>query len=180
MYNVLVPIDRDEDRALAQADAVRRLPDAGESVTARLLHVSEDGGADPDDFAERGVGERVVEELTGAGVTVDVEVRTGDPATEILAVADESAADVIVLGGRKRPPLGTLLFGSVSQSVMLEADRPVAVTGTAVKRDPSHRCRGCGEIYYTDPNANIAACRNCGGVHVESYEAEPDEPAASP
>lgn len=49
----------------------------------------------------------------------------GDPADQILALADSIDARFVVLGGRKRSPTGKALFGSVTQSVILSADRPV-------------------------------------------------------
>lgn len=169
MYHVLAPIDRDEDRAAAQADAVVRLPDATESVHVTVLYVSEEGeDARETDPANLPAGERIVDRLSEANITVETTRRTGDPARTILDVAAEIGADMIVLGGRKRSPLGTLLFGSVSQSVLLDADRPVTVTGTEIKQDPSHRCENCGETYYTQPEVEIDTCRSCGGVHVES------------
>lgn len=121
----------------------------------------------PADPADMAAGERVLDRLSETVVTVETEGRTGDPATTILQTATEVGADMVVLGGRKRTPLGTLLFGSVSQSVLLDADRPVTVTGAEIKQDPSHRCENCGETYYTDPDMQIDSCRGCGGVHVE-------------
>jgi nucleotide-binding universal stress UspA family protein len=67
--------------------------------------------------------------LDDAGVAVDRLSRFGDPATEILAAAEDVGADCIVLGGRKRSPGESLVFGSVSQAVLLESDRPVMITG---------------------------------------------------
>lgn len=55
----------------------------------------------------------------------------GYPAQEILAYADRADADYVVLGGRKRSPVGKALLGSVAQEVVLEADRPVVSVRTA-------------------------------------------------
>jgi len=33
--------------------------------------------------------------------------------------------------------------------------------------DPSHVCRTCGAEYFTDPDADIRSCRDCGGTKVE-------------
>lgn len=52
---------------------------------------------------------------------------TGD---EILRVAQAVEADLIVIGVRRRSPVGKLFLGSISQQVILEADCPVV----AVKR----------------------------------------------
>lgn len=57
--------------------------------------------------------------------------RVGDPTEEILAVAGELDARYVVVGGRRRSPVGKALFGSTTQEVLLESDRPVV----AVMRD---------------------------------------------
>jgi nucleotide-binding universal stress UspA family protein len=51
--------------------------------------------------------------------------RVGKPATGILSVADEHDAQYLVIGGRKRSPVGKTIFGSTTQSVLLNADCPV-------------------------------------------------------
>ena len=72
------------------------------------------------------------ERLSGSGV--DHEVRQAvvpDVAEEVLRVADEVSARLVVLGLRRRTPVGKLLMGSVAQRVILDARCPVL----AVKPD---------------------------------------------
>lgn len=131
MYHVLLPIDDSKKRANAQARAITALPSC-EDIFVTLLHVYEDW-----DQTEE------VPDLPSVGMVGDIlsdcRVETdrafGEPSEEIVRVAEEIDADAIVLGGRKRSPLGSLLFGSVSQSVMLHADRPVMITGDTVKSE---------------------------------------------
>lgn len=138
MYRALVPIDESVERTTAQAQAVGDLPDAENSVEATLLYV-EDGETQPTDLD---AGERATSYLRDRDVTTETRAADGDPSTAIVDAADDVDADVIVLGGRKRSPLGSLLFGSVSQSVALAADRPVTITGSAAVEEPSGAAEG--------------------------------------
>jgi hypothetical protein len=61
------------------------------------------------------------------GVAVEKRRVHGEPAEEILTAADEISADRIVMCGRKKTPVGKVLFGSVTQSVLLNAETPVTV-----------------------------------------------------
>ncbi len=64
----------------------------------------------------------------GLSAEYDVETRLGtDIADEILEYGNETDARYFVVGGRKRSPVGKALVGSVSQSVILKADRPTVV-----------------------------------------------------
>lgn len=95
--------------------------------------------------------------------------RRGEPAAEILRAAETMNADVILLGGRKRTPLGSLVFGSVSQSVLLDATMPVVITGGVGERErATHRCQSCGETYTARRSTQIDTCRSCGGTTVEA------------
>lgn len=49
----------------------------------------------------------------------------GDAGDEVLRIAREVDASVIVIGLRRRSPVGKLLMGSSAQRILLEADRPV-------------------------------------------------------
>jgi nucleotide-binding universal stress UspA family protein len=52
-------------------------------------------------------------------------VRGKDPVTDVLDVVDEVGADLIVIGIRRRTPVGKLVLGSNSQSILLESHVPV-------------------------------------------------------
>ena len=52
-------------------------------------------------------------------------VRGLEPAEDLMAVAEEVGADFIVIGLRRRTPLGKLILGSNAQRVLLEATCPV-------------------------------------------------------
>jgi nucleotide-binding universal stress UspA family protein len=49
----------------------------------------------------------------------------GEVADEVLQVAREIDASVIVIGLRKRSAVGKLLMGSSALRILLDADRPV-------------------------------------------------------
>ncbi|WP_436348511.1 universal stress protein [Natronorubrum sp. FCH18a] len=49
----------------------------------------------------------------------------GDASSEIRRYATEQDADYIVLSPRKRSPTGKAIFGSVAQSVIINASQPV-------------------------------------------------------
>lgn len=136
MYRVLVPVDDNVDRALSQARYVTNLPDAAESVEAILLFVFTGDSSDlPDDVQQFKSANRVQsvrraqEHLEDHGVDVEVRDDSGDTTEDILVDAEEFDVDAIVLGGRKRSPAGKAIFGSVTQSVILNSERPVVVTG---------------------------------------------------
>lgn len=75
---------------------------------------------------------RVVAERASEGLSREYEAigRAGNPAEEILDYATEADARYLVIGGRKRSPVGKALFGSVTQSVLLEADHPIVAVMT--------------------------------------------------
>lgn len=51
----------------------------------------------------------------------------GDAAEELLKYIDTHDARYVVLGGRKRSPVGKVLFGSTAQPVLLSASCPVVM-----------------------------------------------------
>lgn len=71
--------------------------------------------------------ERLKADLETSGVPYELieYARGNSPAEDLLAVARERQADLIVIGIRRRSPVGKLVLGSNAQDVLLEADCPV-------------------------------------------------------
>lgn len=134
MYNILIPITSDDTLARRQLGAISDLPLQSDSVTVTLLYVFEEldsdmgGTVSMKEYSE--VPETVEmsrERLTETGFDVNALVTEGNPENEIISVAREQGADHVVLSGRRRSPAGKVIFGSVTQSVILTADVPVTV-----------------------------------------------------
>jgi nucleotide-binding universal stress UspA family protein len=62
---------------------------------------------------------------TGVEHEVRQLVRGSDPSDDLIAVAEEVDADLIVIGLRRRTPVGKLILGSNAQQVLLDASCPV-------------------------------------------------------
>jgi nucleotide-binding universal stress UspA family protein len=61
----------------------------------------------------------------GFEVTVRDFARGKDPSEDLIDVADKDGAALIVIGLRRRSPVGKLLMGSNAQEILLRADCPV-------------------------------------------------------
>jgi nucleotide-binding universal stress UspA family protein len=66
-------------------------------------------------------------QLDEGGVEHEVRqlVRGNEPAEDLIKVADEVQADFIVIGLRRRSPVGKLILGSNAQRILLDASCPV-------------------------------------------------------
>jgi len=71
--------------------------------------------------------EEVKRELRHSGVEHEVRqlIRGMDPAEDLVNVAAEVSAELIVIGLRRRSPVGKLILGSNAQRVLLDAPCPV-------------------------------------------------------
>ena len=109
----------------AVAEACRRGTDLA------VLHVVESIDADRTEAYRLGVSDDLARAL---GQEPDVAwklhlVTATSPAfgNELVSLANEVEADVLVIGARRRSPVGKALLGSVAQTVILEANCPVLV-----------------------------------------------------
>jgi nucleotide-binding universal stress UspA family protein len=64
-------------------------------------------------------------ELRNKGVRVESRVRRGNAVDQIVAAARETGADLIAMSTHGRGGLGRLIFGSVAQAVLRQAEVPV-------------------------------------------------------
>jgi nucleotide-binding universal stress UspA family protein len=71
--------------------------------------------------------QRVQAQLDEQGIEHEVRqlVRGNEPAEDLIAAANESDAEFIVIGLRRRTPVGKLILGSNAQRILLEATCPV-------------------------------------------------------
>jgi nucleotide-binding universal stress UspA family protein len=134
MYEVLLAVDKDEERANHQAQYVSSLPCADEEVRATIMFVypaNEDyKGAPPHEFEDIDAAVAAADHLESEGIAVERETHGGDSVSHtIIDRANELDADEIVMGGRKQTGVTKLLLGSIAEDVMLSADRPVTITG---------------------------------------------------
>ena len=100
---------------------------AGEEALLRktdlvVINSGRDGSGDDSEELDR-LGDEL--KAKGVGVTVRQLIRGNEPAEDLIAVADEVKADLIVIGLRRRTPVGKLILGSNAQRILLDAPCPV-------------------------------------------------------
>ena len=111
--------------------ALRRAIEEAQLRGSKLVVVnSHRGGDDFDGDASRQANqamEKVKSMLTDSGVEHEVRqlVRGFEPAEDLIGIADTVDADLIVIGLRRRSPVGKLILGSNAQRILLDAQCPV-------------------------------------------------------
>jgi nucleotide-binding universal stress UspA family protein len=116
--------------------ALDRAVDEAKLRGSNLLVVNSQRGGRTADYGEVALTNEQVEaihdRLHAEGIEHDVRglIRGNDPAEDLVAIAEEVSAQMIVIGLRKRTPVGKLIMGSNAQRILLDATCPVL----AVKR----------------------------------------------
>ena len=109
--------------ALARATIEARLREAKLVV----VHSTRENESAEDTVAYQEALSEIERELEEAAIphAVHYLARGNSPCEDLIRVATEEGADMIVIGLRRRSPVGKALLGSNAQSILLEADCPV-------------------------------------------------------
>jgi nucleotide-binding universal stress UspA family protein len=117
--------------------ALRLAAEEAKLRDSRLVVVNSARGGRDFDGADEVRSEHELDEvrsqLDTAGVPHEVRqlVRGMDPAEDLIKVAEEVAADIIIIGLRRRSPVGKLILGSNAQRILLDAPCPVLAVKAA-------------------------------------------------
>ena len=142
--NILCPVDFSEDseRALAAALALARSTGGHVTIVTVVDSLLSAGAAAAG--ADEALDNQTQQELRSlleraapglpASSTAAVAVRVGNPAKEILSQAEESNADIIVMGMHGVGRAERLLMGSTSEHVVGKATVPVLVVPPPSRR----------------------------------------------
>ena len=107
-----------------------------------VIHVVESVDLDLVDAHRAGLADEIEKVLADCGmgeVPWRVELAAAaneDVAGTVLAFANTARAEILVIGARRRSPVGKFLLGSITQTIILDADMPVVVVKEA-PRTPS-------------------------------------------
>ena len=98
--------------------------------TTLVVVNSHRGGREYDDAASARNDQDLIAletKLKESGLEYDVRqlVRGFEPAEELIGIAEDCDADLIVIGLRRRTPVGKLILGSNAQRILLDAPCPV-------------------------------------------------------
>jgi nucleotide-binding universal stress UspA family protein len=112
--------------------ALRRALDEAKVRDAALavVHVVEAIDADNTEAYRLGISDEI-ERVVGSDCPVrwDLHLATPTPsaAEAVLNQTEEVGAEILVIGARRRSPVGKALLGSVAQTIILDANVPVLV-----------------------------------------------------
>ncbi|HWS59048.1 MAG TPA: universal stress protein [Actinotalea sp.] len=109
----------------ALATAVAEATTRGVELIVVLSERGHRFGTEPQDL--QNLSDDVAQRLEGSGLRFEVRqtTRGRDVAEDIIGAAERDAAELIVIGLRRRSPVGKLLLGSNAQRILLDAPCPV-------------------------------------------------------
>jgi len=146
MQLIVHATDGSPEAADALAVAMDLAKDTGAQLVVVSVHIVHPGGKGLSppitEVEQRHGAEHLAEAATAtaraAGIDARAYVATGDPAKEIIHIAEEVGADLIVVGSRGFGAVRGALFGSVSRALVGRSKIPVTVVTQRGVREPAH------------------------------------------
>ncbi|NUB93540.1 universal stress protein [Haloterrigena sp. SYSU A121-1] len=130
MNRILVPIDGSSESLAALDYALTTFPEA-ELVALYVLSFVEVTASETSAEEARDRADEILESATDLAAEYDRSIETdtaeGDPGRSILAYADDTGIDHIVMGSTGRTGFQRLLLGSVTELVTRRATVPVTI-----------------------------------------------------
>ena len=120
---------------LAAREAVLR------GTSLEVVHIVENLDADTDAAYRAGISdalEKVLADIFAPGLEWHLHIVAGgtdiaDVSSAILGQVRDIDAEILVIGARRRSPVGKAFLGSVTQTLILEADVPVFVVKSSAR-----------------------------------------------
>jgi nucleotide-binding universal stress UspA family protein len=111
--------------------ALQRAIEEAKLRGSKLVVVNSHRGGDEFDGAASRKADKAMEKvdalLAESGIEHEMRqmVRGMEPADDLVSIAEAKGADLIVIGLRRRSPVGKLILGSNAQRILLDAHCPV-------------------------------------------------------
>lgn len=139
-HHILVPCDGSSESKAAGRHALDLAQRSDAAV--QLLYVTGAGsgttaGEPTDEYPEQVAAafEYLEQRAEERGVSVETDVRGGQPAATIVETAAEETVDLVVMGTRGRTGLPRVVFGSVAEEVVRSASVPVMTVSQPTETD---------------------------------------------
>lgn len=113
---VLVGVEGSDESKVVLNNAIQRAREAGDELTVAIFAKSD---------REQNLStieDHVNAALDAADIDGSIERIEGNPASELVAMAERGGYDQLVIGGGQDTPLGKRYLGHISEYVLLNAD----------------------------------------------------------
>ena len=140
MHKLLVPVDNSENAMRALEHAIRLAKEIGKTALVIVyaheppiiygeieLYLSESKAKELQQAHSEGILRPAIEKAKASGVKFTSQVLIGDVAESIVACAERSGCDAIVMGTRGMSAIGNLVMGSIATKVIHLTKLPVTL-----------------------------------------------------